>query len=701
MKTSLLNHLDPAYSRVLEKRDITAYLEQLSTDAIKWWFNLDVPRIAMHFAPLQALPEIHNQMPLRLVFISRILMEEITSESIIEFHRLFQESNDPDAAVLAVGVAYQRTLDKGSDFSEFTQWQQCAERLLQKESGASPLARAFLLGLMGNAAIVADGDSILAEALFARQLAQIETSGSISLRVFHAAFRAYVFFYRGDLSSAWILFEDILPLSGDIDCSLISRLYLQATYGFYHVLSGDLEMAQQILDKAVKHPLFDQLPLSIWLLIQSNRLFAYAYSGDKEQADVIASQIRARSVPEHNAFFQAYLHYSLGVVALVHQEYRKACIHVEESVLQGKKCHSQFALLMSALLEAQIQAAMGKKGVAFSLLEKWLQHWEVKGFTVLASTGALEIADILASQGRVAQAREYFQKAKDYLPEDEPLQAVPRSGDFLQQLNLRLFSADDQTALDWKKYPIRIQTLGEFKVEIGDHILYDRQWHGGRTRLLLKLLIVHGGYKVSAGNLTDLLWPDADGDKACQNLKATLWRLRRLGLEKNEEPLSWIRLETGQLSLVRSLCIVDAVTFERQIKSLLINAAANIDELIRALELYQGDFLTTDVSETLIIEHRERLRQLFLNAVIHLSEIADSDELMERALDFLIRARVMDHMHEKIHERIMRLYLKLGFPAEALQSYQYAEKMLRQELGIKPGPVLTSLANHIRAEFHS
>jgi len=205
---------------------------------------------------------------------------------------------------------------------------------------------------------------------------------------------------------------------------------------------------------------------------------------------------------------------------------------------------------------------------------------------------------------------------------------------------------------------------------------------------------------VSAGNLADLLWPDGDGDNACQNLKVALWRLRRLGLEKDEEPLSWLQLDSGHLSLVRSLCIVDAVTFEQQIKSLLKNGVANSDELIWALELYQGDFLTTDVSETLIIEHRERLRQLFINAVIRLSEIVESDELMERALDFLIRARKLEPLHERIHEQLMRLYLKLGFPASALQSYQHAEKVLMQELRIPPGPVLTSLANSIRDEFH-
>lgn len=696
----MLNHLEPAYSSALEKQDIAAYLEHLSSDAIRWWFNLDTPRIALHFAPLQELPETHAQMPLRLVFIAELLTGEITSESIVEFHRLFQENNDPDATVLAVGAGYQRILDKGVDFSAFAQWQGWAEDLLQEESGASPLARAFLLGLLGNAAIVGDGDPVTAENLFARQLSEIEASGSISLKVYHAAARSYIFYYRGDLSSAWILLQDALPLSGDIDCSLISRLYLQATYGLYHILSGEREMSRQILDDTVRHPLFGQVPPSLWLLAQYHRLFAYACSGDREQTETIASQVRAWSVPEHNAFYQSYLHYSLGVAALILQEYRKAHIHAEETALLGKKCHSQLTLLTAALLEAQALAGLGKKKQAFKTLGKWFQTWKKKGFTVLASAGALEAADILASQSRISEAREYFQRAKDYLPEGEPLHPVHRSSHFLQQLNSKLFPDDDQTLLRWEQYPIRIQTLGEFKVEIGDHIIYDQQWRGGRTKLLLKLLIVHGGYKVSEDNLADLLWPDADGTRGRQNLKVALWRLRRLGLEKDEKALPWLQLESGQLSLVRSLCIVDAVTFEQQAKRFLKKDTANINELIQALELYQGDFLTTDASETPIIEHRERLRQLFINGVIRLSETADSNELMEQTLDFLIQARELDPLHEGIHEHLMHIYLKLGFPAKALQSYQHAEKVLMQELGIQPGSVLVSLANSIRDKYH-
>ena len=74
----------------------------------------------------------------------------------------------------------------------------------------------------------------------------------------------------------------------------------------------------------------------------------------------------------------------------------------------------------------------------------------------------------------------------------------------------------------------------------------------------LDTLIGEGGYKVPAERLSDLLWPDSDGDQAAQNLKVALHRLRRLGCAPDEAPVNWIHVKHGHVSLARSLCWVDA-----------------------------------------------------------------------------------------------------------------------------------------------
>jgi len=79
------------------------------------------------------------------------------------------------------------------------------------------------------------------------------------------------------------------------------------------------------------------------------------------------------------------------------------------------------------------------------------------------------------------------------------------------------------------------------------------------TGLMLVALICEGGQKVPASRLADMLWPDAEGDKALQNLKVALHRLRRLGCREGDEPVNWVHVKQGRVSLVRGLCWVDVL----------------------------------------------------------------------------------------------------------------------------------------------
>ena len=79
-----------------------------------------------------------------------------------------------------------------------------------------------------------------------------------------------------------------------------------------------------------------------------------------------------------------------------------------------------------------------------------------------------------------------------------------------------------------------------------------------RPLALLKTLISLGGRNVSEARLTELLWPDADGDLAHQSFTAALSRLRKL-LGTDDA----LVLKDGRLSLSNRHCWVDAWAFER------------------------------------------------------------------------------------------------------------------------------------------
>src|SRR5262245_7906786 len=149
-----------------------------------------------------------------------------------------------------------------------------------------------------------------------------------------------------------------------------------------------------------------------------------------------------------------------------------------------------------------------------------------------------------------------------------------------------------------QKPPLCIYTLGRFDLVIDGAPVRFKGRAPLRYLELLGALISAGGRGVSVGDLSDRLWPDADGFDAYRAFTTTLHRLRKL-LRHAEA----VRLWGGQLSLDPQLCQVDVWTFERALR-----AASDSESIAAALSLYHGPFMAA-FTNPWAVEMRERLRQ--------------------------------------------------------------------------------------------
>lgn len=238
---------------------------------------------------------------------------------------------------------------------------------------------------------------------------------------------------------------------------------------------------------------------------------------------------------------------------------------------------------------------------------------------------------------------------------------------------------------------VEIQTLGSFCLKMNGQPLYDRLWKGRRSKELLKAIIALGGSKVSMEKLSSLLWPDSDGDRALNNLKMALSRLRRIGGDEFTIPSNWLVVKHQRVSLVRSVCRVDALEFGRKLEK--IHTIGCEQSLQQVLVLYTSDFLPQDETPW-ITPFRDHLRTLFVEGVLHFSSLKNRED--EVVLTFLEQARHLAPLNEHVYARLMEHYLKAGFPATALDVFQKAEKIISLQAGIAPGIVLQSLARQAR-----
>ncbi len=683
------------YAELLRQGKRDDYYRELTREGFVWWFNMDIPGLASH---LQALPGplAPGDAPLRLVLLGRLIEADLNEPALADLYASCLAAGDWEAACAAAGAGTAAVWDSGHDFRRFQPWLARIDALLADAPEDIPLARASLLGFKANAQMNGQGDLAGSAATCHLQLLAAEEARSPSLCVFHAALQTYCHLWQGSLTSAGLILEDAEYLCDQGGAALIPQVFLRSSRGLYHTINAEPEIGRGILEALVAQPWIEQLPSSLWLLVQANLLFAIANCEDRSSLSAVAERICRCAVPRQNAFHHSYAHFSRGVAALGLGQPRQALAHAQQAIDHGVAARSAVTERMPVLLKGQALADLGLDEEALSLFEDWMPTWQASGFCTVAASAAQEAARIFLGRGELEQARAWQARAEAAVPEGETPPLFHRPPRIAEELRAGLSGMSVRGLVP---RPIQIRCLGDFRVELGGQVLHDRKWRGGRTMTLLKALIVLGGEDIAVGHLTDWLWPDAEGDQAYGNLKVLIWRLRHLGLDKGQTPLPWLQLRKGHLSLAGDLCSVDALCFMKGLKAALRRSDRNWAGIKDALDLYSGDFLPMDCSTNWIIAYREQLRRQYLEGVLTLSSSAGNPAQREESLVYLQRALEFDILDERIYLQLMQYYLRDGYPAKALEVYHAAQSALERGLGIDPGPALVELAR--RAGGHA
>jgi len=235
-----------------------------------------------------------------------------------------------------------------------------------------------------------------------------------------------------------------------------------------------------------------------------------------------------------------------------------------------------------------------------------------------------------------------------------------------------------------RPWPVKIFTLGGFSLLIDGK---DMDFHPKVQRRpleMLKVIIASGEREVGKMQVSDMLWPDADGDMAYRSFATTLHRLRHLlGDEKT------ILLSDGKVSLLPHTCWVDAATFEHML-SQADDATKQgdkrmaVDLFEKAVALYKGPFLPEDAAKAWSISYRERLRNKFIRAVEKLGCLFEEGGDLDRAIECFDRGLDVDDLAEGFYQHLMLCLVRLGRKSEAIGVYSRCQKNLSAILGIEP-----------------
>ena len=221
---------------------------------------------------------------------------------------------------------------------------------------------------------------------------------------------------------------------------------------------------------------------------------------------------------------------------------------------------------------------------------------------------------------------------------------------------------------------------------------------------LLKAIIAFGGVRVPVYQLSDVLWPDSEGDAARRAFDTTLHRLRSLLGQAD-----CIRLKEGLIALNSRFCWTDATAFlslSEEMEALAAQQSPGgmetgvFDELIsigdKAVRLYRGPFLPADIHQAWTLSFREKLRRKFIRMVTRSGELCMERGLWQEALERFWNGLYIDDLVEAFYQDIMICLINMGSYAEAESVFGHCRSVLFKKLGVEPSAETLAIEQSIK-----
>ena len=245
-------------------------------------------------------------------------------------------------------------------------------------------------------------------------------------------------------------------------------------------------------------------------------------------------------------------------------------------------------------------------------------------------------------------------------------------------------------AIAERTYSLRVWTFDRELVERDGYPIPASKWQAVAAKELFFYLLFNG--PATFPQISLVFWPDSSPQRVRSNFHTTLYRAR-YAVGKDAIILD---AESELYAINPELDVwCDALQFEALVREarLLPPRDARAEDLWRkAVELYRGDFLPT-IDMDWVYPRREALREVYLEALVSLSECARVRNDFREALAALYRAVEVDPLHENAHRAIMICYAQMGEKSRVRAHLDQLTNLFRTELGIDPSPETIRLAN--------
>ncbi|MBK8900146.1 MAG: tetratricopeptide repeat protein [Anaerolineaceae bacterium] len=243
---------------------------------------------------------------------------------------------------------------------------------------------------------------------------------------------------------------------------------------------------------------------------------------------------------------------------------------------------------------------------------------------------------------------------------------------------------------------LTLSFLGTFQVVLGDDPI--TKFRSANVQGLLVYLALHPGRALSRDVLAALFWPDEPDSTARTNFRQTLYQLRKL-LEEGEDearPFLIVTRQTIQFN-PESDHECDVTAFLRALKRGDLATAVGQPDGLYPDDLLPGFTCDSLEFEDWLRRERERLHGLALDALQQRTDwlLGSGNPVEAKAL--AQRQLALEPWRELAHRQLMQAYALSGDRQAALAQFEQCQEILWEELAVEPERKTAELAEKIAA----
>ncbi|WP_251551413.1 BTAD domain-containing putative transcriptional regulator [Neobacillus muris] len=495
----------------------------------------------------------------------------------------------------------------------------------------------------------------------------------------------------------------------DTNSLLLSNL--QHMLGGLYFYTGNINKAEQLCNDSLSHSIKnkDQELISINLSLKALILW---YKGNNEKAIQLAKQ--AISYPDKNGTFHPH-HIATWVLSEIYLD--------QNELAKGESLLTETLKLSEQRYDCSIiypYCSMGKyhrlKGELKEALD-WIKKAESLGleFNIEYDLGWIyyQLALTYFEAKDFTEAELNLSKSLTYLLHSDYLKChvVMLQIRILKELGNLTLVADLQKQLDdsiremnffWLQQdaktaipdPIRIKekkrksdrlflyTLGNFEIKYEDKPISLKR---KSSLQLLQYFIANRNKKINKESLIDQVFPDGSFDSVKNQFYVSLSDLRKSiepGL-KTRKDSSFIKRNMEHYSLCLDYVYLDVDDFTRMIEQKSgATKLERMDQLLKAEQLYRGDFFEGYPYHEFLEEERERLRLLFISTLQELADYYWENKDYKLGIEYYEKILKKEPYNETIYIDYIKQLLNGNFFLQAKKVSEQYKTFIENELGI-------------------